>query len=271
MLLAVEIIAAELVLYSIVCLFVWKFQKRLMYASQKHVVTPHMGKAPDNMRKITLTTADGLAIKAFFVPPEGTMPVILYLHGNTGIVADAAHKMIPLAQAGFGIMMPEYRGFDGNAGEPSEKGLFEDALAARKKIEKICPDSPIVYYGMSLGTGVANALAEKYPPAAMIQEAGFSSFVDAAREIYWFLPVEKMMKDTYRSEDRIRSLNAPLLVLHGQKDKTVPVSQARRIFEAAGSTDKEIKVYPEGRHVDLFDYGASQDALNWLSARFPIL
>ena len=78
-----------------------------------------------------------------------------------------------------------------------------------------------------------------------------------------------MMNDTYKTEERIRSLRAPLLVLHGEHDKTVPVGQARRVFAVAGYDDKTIKTYPEGRHVNLFDFGSSNDALNWLSERFP--
>ncbi len=267
--LALKIIVAEIAVYLLLCLLIWTIQRKLMYAPQKHVVTPHMHDAPEGMEQIAVQTDDGLTLKAFFLPPCDGRPVVIYFHGNTGVVADAAHKMIPLAKAGFGILMPEYRGYGGNPGSPSEEGLIRDALAARETAERLCPNAPIVYYGMSLGTGVANALAEKKPPAALIQEAGFTSFVDAAREIYWFLPLTLMMKDTYKTEERIRSLRAPLLVLHGERDKTVPVGQARRVFAAAGSDDKTIKTYPEGRHVNLFDFGSSNDALNWLSERFP--
>lgn len=267
--LAFNIIVAEIAAYLLLCLLIWVVQRKLMYVPQKHVVTPHMHDTPEGMKQIAVQTADGLTLKAFFVPPQNSRPVVIYFHGNTGIVADAAHKMIPLAKAGFGILMPEYRGYGGNPGIPSEEGLVQDALAARKTAEELCPNAPIVYYGMSLGTGVANALAEKIPPDALIQEAGFTSFVDAAREIYWFLPLSLMMKDTYKTEERIRSLRAPLLVLHGERDKTVPVKQARRVFAAAGSNDKTIKTYPEGRHVNLFDFGSSDDALSWLSDHFP--
>lgn len=269
MALALKIIIAVIAAYLLICLLIWAFQRKLMYVPQKHVVTPYMNEAPENMKPVSYKSRDGLELKAFFAPPEDKMPVIIYFHGNTGIVSDAAHKMIPMAKAGFGVLMPEYRGYDDNPGSPSERGLISDALGARDLAQRLCPNAPVIYYGMSLGTGVANALAEQIPPDALIQEAGFTSFIDAAREFYPFLPLSLMMKDTYKSEERIRSLKAPLLVLHGERDKTVPFEQAGRIFDAAGSKDKTIKIYPEGRHVDLFDFGSSNDALDWLLQRFP--
>ena len=90
----------------------------------------------------------------------------------------------------------------------------------------------------------------------------------AAQTRYWFLPVKLLIKDTYDSEKRIASLTAPLLILHGEKDKTVPVSHASEMLQAAKSENKTIKIYPDGHHIDLYDFGASEDVLNWLNGLF---
>ena len=177
--------------------------------------------------------------------------------------------MIPFAKAGFGVFMTEYRGYGGNEGAPSEKGLIADAVASRDFLVKtLGQNAPLVYHGMSMGTGVANGLAELFPPAALIQEAGFTTFCDAGKEQYPYLPVALLMKDRFDTLSRIRKLTAPLLVLHGQLDATVPVKQAEKVFDAAKSADKKIIVYPQGHHVDLYDFGASTDAAAWLAERF---
>lgn len=253
---------------------VFLFQRRLMYNRFTPLRTPHRDKSP-NLEKIILRTMDGLELVSYYKPPKMTrdgnfFPTILYMHGNTGTAGDSAHKLIPLAEAGFGILLLEYRGYGKNPGKPTEKGLIRDAEAALHFIHlRQGKGARVVYYGMSMGTGVANGLAEKRPPAALVQECGFTSMTEAAARHFWMFPVRILIKDRFKSLKRIRSLKAPLLVLHGEQDGTVPVIQGRKIFETAGSEDKTIKIYPEGRHINLYDFGASDDVLKWLYEKFP--
>lgn len=262
-----KIVAGAAVLYGLALIWVAVNQRKLMYHPETRLYTPHQNEVFAH-ESVILHTADGLTLKAAYKAPENGKPVVIYFHGNTGIVADAMHKLVPLVNAGYGVLMPEYRGFDGNAGAPSEQGLIQDAEAALRFVQTTAPDSPVVYYGMSMGTGVANALAAKFPPAALVQECGFTSMTAAAQNRYWFLPVKLLIKDTYDSEKRIASLTAPLLILHGEKDKTVPVSHASEMLQAAKSENKTIKIYPDGHHIDLYDFGASEDVLNWLNGLF---
>ncbi|HBO58326.1 MAG TPA: hypothetical protein DD624_00220 [Alphaproteobacteria bacterium] len=262
-----KIVLGAAVLYGFALLWVAVNQRKLMYHPETRLYTPHQNEAFAH-EIVELHTADGLTLKAAYKAPENGKPTVIYFHGNTGIVADAMHKLVPLVNAGYGVLMPEYRGFGGNAGAPSEQGLIQDAEAALRFVREKTPDSPVVYYGMSMGTGVANALAEKFPPAALVQECGFTSMTAAAQHRYWFLPVKLLIKDTYNSQKRIASLTAPLLILHGAKDKTVPVSHAYKILQAAKSSSKTIKIYPDGHHIDLHDFGAGGDVLNWLNGLF---
>ena len=261
--------------YLSVLFAMYILQRRFMYRPQREIYTPHKDKSPAGMHPVTLKTSDGLTLTSWYARPKKTaegkyFPTIFYFHGNTGIVANAAHKMAALGDAGFGVFMLEYRGYGGNEGTPSETGLITDAKAAREFVlNDLGQDARLVYYGMSMGTGVANGLAYDFAPHAMVQEAGFSSFVDAGRVIYWYFPLSLLMKDTFDSEKRIRKLTAPLLILHGQKDETIPVGQAKKILRAAGSTDKHLKIYPEGHHIDLYDFGATEDVLIWLTELFP--
>lgn len=262
-----KIVLGLAVLYGLALAWVAVHQRKLMYHPAERLYTPHQNETFPH-ESVELHTKDGLTLKAAYKAPENGKPVVIYFHGNTGIVADAMHKLIPLASAGYGVLMPEYRGFDGNAGAPSEQGLIQDAEAALRFVREKTPDAPVVYYGMSMGTGVANALAEKFPPAALVQECGFTSMTAAAQNRYPLLPVKLLIKDTYDSEKRIASLTAPLLILHGEKDKTVPVSHAYEMLNAAKSDNKTLKIYPDGHHIDLYDFGSSTAVLNWLNELF---
>lgn len=271
MTLLLEIIFGLAALYFVLTGSIYLFQRRLMYAPHRHVNTPHRNESPD-LETIELKTADGLTLVSYYKAPRSTesgkpFPTVLYLHGNTGPAGDAAHKLIPVVNAGYGVLLLEYRGYGGNPGHPSEEGLIADAEAGLDFIlSKQGDDARVYYYGMSLGTGVANGLAERRPPAGLIQECGFTSMTDAAKVRYPMFPVRHILKDTYESKRRIAKLKAPLLVLHGEKDKTVPVEQGKAIFEAAGSANKTLKLYPAGHHVDLYDFGAGDDVVDWLLA-----
>lgn len=269
----IQIILGLTGIYLLLTATIYVFQRRLMYNPNMHVNTPHRDKSPE-LEKVTIQTKDGLKLISYYKAPKTTedgelYPTVLYMHGNTGPATDAAHKLIPVAEAGYGILLLEYRGYGSNAGKPTEKGLIADAEAALHHIHlKQGKQAKVIYYGMSMGTGVANGLAEIRPPAGLIQECGFTSMADAAQIHYPIFPVKHLVKDSFDSEKRISSLNSPLLVLHGEKDRTVPVEQGKKIFETASSTDKTLKLYPQAGHVNLYDFGASEDIVSWLNERF---
>lgn len=249
------------------------FQRKLMYNPNTPVRTPHRFERPD-LEKVVVKTDGGPELTSFFAAPKkdkdgDLLPTVLYLHGNTGTAGDAAHKLIPIVNAGYGVLLLEYRGFGGNGGKPDERGLIADALAGARYIrDRLGENARVVYYGMSMGTGVANGLAAVLPPDALVLECGFTSMTDAAQVHYPLFPLRLMIKDSFDSKRRIASLTAPVLFLHGEKDSTVPVEQGRAMFDAAPVSDKTLKLYPDGHHVDLYDFGASDDVVSWLDGHF---
>ncbi len=268
-----QIIIGLIILYALACAMIFVFQRRLMYHPHFHVNTPHRDKTPD-LETVKLQTKDGLELVSYYKAPRvkpdgGLYPTVLYLHGNTGPAGDAAHKLIPIVDAGYGVLLLEYRGFGPNSGKPTEKGLIDDAEAGLRFIHlKQGTAAEVVYYGMSMGTGVANGLAERHAPSAMILECGFTSMTDAASHHYFMFPVRYMIKDTFDSKRRIQSLRSPLLVLHGERDRTVPVDQGKEMFATAPVADKTLRLYPDASHVNLYDFGASDDIVEWLNDRF---
>jgi fermentation-respiration switch protein FrsA (DUF1100 family) len=107
-----------------------------------------------------------------------------------------------------------------------------------------------VYFGESLGTGVAVQLAAKHPPAALILRSPFTSIVDVARHHYPLLPVDALLRDRFDTIDRIRSIRAPILVIAGGRDSIVPIESSRRLYEAAPEP-KSLLVLPDADHNDM--------------------
>jgi hypothetical protein len=91
--------------------------------------------------------------------------------------------------------------------------------------------------------------------AAVVLEAPLTSTVDVARRTYFWLPISWLITDKYDNERNIRSVTAPVLILHGEQDGVIPVEMGRRIYRAANEP-KRIEVFPQGAHEDLFGHGA---------------
>ena len=110
-------------------------------------------------------------------------------------------------------------------------------------------------WGESLGSGVAVALAAEKPVGRVILEAPFTSTEAVGALRYWYLPVRFLMKDQFHSDERIGKVTAPLLILHGVLDRTVPYSMGERMFELANKP-KHIVRFLDGGHDDLDAHGA---------------
>ena len=147
---------------------------------------------------------------------------------------------------------------------PSEDGLIRDARAAYDFAAARYPAKRIVLFGESLGTAVAIALAAERDVGGLILDAPFTSAADVGAAAYPFAPVRWLIKDTFRSDQRIARVSAPMLVLHGERDSIVPISFGERLFALARKPKRMVR-FPLGGHVNLDDYGAAKVVKEFLA------
>ena len=161
-----------------------------------------------------------------------------------------------IREHGFGVLYLNNRGYGGSGGRPTEEDNVADAIAAYDHLIGLgVPPTRIAAYGESLGSGQAVRLAAARPVAAVVLEAPLTSTVDVARRTYFWLPITLLITDKYDNERNIRSVTAPVLILHGEQDGVIPVEMGRRVFRAANEP-KRIEVFSQGTHDDLFEQGA---------------
>jgi fermentation-respiration switch protein FrsA (DUF1100 family) len=159
-----------------------------------------------------------------------------------------------------------YRGYGGSSGSPSEEGLIADARAAYKfAVEHYAP-SRLVLWGESLGTGVAVALAAERPVGKVVLQSPFTSTVDVGAAAYWFVPVRLLMKDQFRSDERIGRVSAPVLVMHGERDRVVPFRFGERLFSLVQS-DKRFVRFADGGHDSLDALGALAEVKKFIGEK----
>jgi fermentation-respiration switch protein FrsA (DUF1100 family) len=229
-------------------------QRALMYHPERLRTPPAEAGLPE-AQELTLATSDGERVIAWLVPPRGDRTVVLYFPGNAGALSYRAERFRAFVADGFGLLALSYRGYGGSSGSPTESGLIADAEAAYRFAAARYPAERIALWGESLGTGVAVALAATHRVGRVVLEAPFTSAVDIGAQVYWFLPVRHLMKDTFRSDLRIGKVSAPLLILHGTRDVTIPIGFGERLFALAHEPKRFVR-FEGGGHADLDDYGA---------------
>jgi fermentation-respiration switch protein FrsA (DUF1100 family) len=248
-----------LAVMAVVCLILmWAFQRRMMYFPFGDVPSPGEVGLPD-ASPVTFTTADGLTLHAWFVPSrqEPARFTVLVFNGNAGNRSFRAPLAAALRALGLNVLVFDYRGFGNNPGTPTEAGLLADARGAldylrtradRQRQADVDP-ARIVYFGESLGSGVAVALAVEHPPAALILRSPFTSMTDLGQLHYPLLPVRWLLRDRYASIDRIGQLSCPLLVIAGERDTIVPADYSRRLYDSARGA-KTLLMLPGADHND---------------------
>lgn len=223
-----------LIVFALVVL--WVGQRWLIYFPERQV-PPLQTMGLPTAEPVSFHTEDDLRLEGWFVHPEGprTGQTVIVFNGNGGNRAHRTPLAVALARAGHAVLLFDYRGYGGNPGLPSERGLQRDARAALQAVlsRDDVDDSRIVYFGESIGTGVAVHLASERPPHALILRSPFTSLVDVGRHHYPFLPVAWLLRDRFVSVDRIASSGAPLLVIAGTGDRIVPVEMSEALYQAA--------------------------------------
>ena len=240
--------------YGGIMLIMYLQQRSLQYHPENKGVTPlDAGLAGVSVE--TIMTPDGERLAAWHAAAPASRPTILFFQGNAGEIADRAGRFAFYRDQGFGVLFISYRGFGGSSGKISEAGLLTDALAGYDwLISRGMTPGRIAVVGESLGTGVAVQLAAQREVSAVVLEAPYTATVDVAASIYWWLPVRLLMKDQFLSRNHIGKVMAPLLMIHGDTDRLIPVDHARRLF-AMANEPKELMIIAGGGHDIIQDPG----------------
>lgn len=191
--------------------------------------------------------------------PE-TGPVLLYLHGARWNVEASAPRIRRMQQLGFSVLAIDYRGFGKSTrGLPSEDTAYEDARVAWAWLAAHHKDRARYVFGHSLGGAIAIDLASRvHDEQGVIVEGTFTSMPDMASESKWgWLPLRALITQRFDSLKKITQLHAPLLVVHGSDDATVPSALGRRLYDAA-KVRKEFLLVDGGTHFSTMARGEDQ-------------
>jgi fermentation-respiration switch protein FrsA (DUF1100 family) len=261
----IGVVGGVLAVYLVALLLLVVGQRKIIFRPDPSTVSLQQFYAPSDMTAVSLTASDGVVTTSWYLPSrrhDGR--VIAYFHGNAGHLGNRIPRILSYVAEGYGVMMVGYRGYGGNPGTPTEKGLYLDARTALDYLQNqnVKPDQ-LILFGESLGAAVATQMAIERPALALVLEAPFASIVRSAQIRYPFLVFDAFVSDKFDTLSKIDRIEKPLLIIHGELDRTTPAMFGRMLLEKA-NPPKQGFFPPGAGHNDLMQHGMPDRVLGFL-------
>jgi alpha-beta hydrolase superfamily lysophospholipase len=194
----------------------------------------------------------GRALDAVLVrPAEEPRASLLICHGIGETVEYWTGVQHLLAAKGVASLVFDYSGYGRSRGPVDWRRCEEDSVAAFEYLKAMAMGAPVSLLGFSMGSGIATAILKRTQPERLVLCAAFTSFRDAACSMGVPRKCTLALPAIWGGEAPLRGCGRPVLIVHGQRDRTFPVTMARRLAEWAGPA-AELVVAPGQRHKEPF-------------------
>jgi alpha-beta hydrolase superfamily lysophospholipase len=186
-----------------------------------------------------------------FIPssaPPKAQGTVLIFHGNAGTALDRTYYLSALGRRGYRVVLAEYPGYGSRPGKPGENQFTEDAVESiRLALREF--GRPLYLLGESLGCGVVSAAVAKRcrPIDGLALITPWDSLTRLARDKYWFLPVQWMLKDTYDNVANLSNYHGPIAVVMSGQDEIIPNRLTRHLFDTLRGP-KRLWTFPRAGH-----------------------
>ena len=246
-------------LYLAVCILMYFAQSRMLFPAW---LAGAAGPLPPGAERLTLDAPDGTRLEGVHLPPlqgEGSDTLILSFAGNA---TNAQHLAVRLRSAfpEHAIVAFHYRGYAPSGGIAGAEAMAEDApLAYDFVVERYRPQR-VVAVGVSLGSGIAAALAARRPLSGLILVTPFDSLKNVARQIYWWVPVSLLMRHDLDSAAALSGADVPVAIVAAERDGLVRPERTDALRRAVRHLRHDI-VLPDATHNDIFLHPGFDPAL----------
>ena len=193
---------------------------------------------------VFLDTEDGVRLHGWYIPRHGSTQSLLFFHGNAGNISHRGASVEIFHRLGLNVFIFDYRGYGMSQGKPDEKGLYKDARAAWRYLnkERGFDQEEIVLFGRSMGGAVAAELAVEIQPGGLILESTFSSAKDVANAVFPVLSRLIFLRYDFDTVAHVRRVTCPVLVLHSPDDEIIPFRLGEKVFQAANEPKSFVKM-----------------------------
>ncbi|NEO83181.1 MAG: alpha/beta hydrolase [Spirulina sp. SIO3F2] len=245
----IKLLLGEFTLWRLVrsLLFIYgSFALYVFFFSDCMLFLPQAPGYSDTDQILRLPVNDQEEIAALHLKNPDATYTLLYSHGNAEDLADIDPILNILYSAGFNVLAYDYRGYGTSDGRPSEHNTYADIRAAYRYLteEQGVTPAEIILFGRSVGGGPTIDLATQEPVAGVILE---STFTQAFRVV---VPFPLLPFDKFYNRAKLPHIDAPVLIIHGTADVTIPFKHGQQLFDVAA--EPKMKYWVEGAtHNDL--------------------
>jgi hypothetical protein len=237
------------------------FPAKSQFRSYLHVVSMPTQKRmfATAAEAVEVEVEPGITLRGWYFHSPANRRYVLYLHGRAGL-AEGIQAIAPwfVHDLNVNVLCLDYRGYGHSDGKSSLQTAMSDAVKAYDELaeRRVAPDEPIILYGYSLGAAFAMHVATQREPAALVLQSPFCSAVDFCegfppwylRWLVRFKPSRELESWSPQPIDMVKTIETPLLILHGEGDEVIPIDQSRKLMDNAASEQKYFVPVPNTGH-----------------------
>lgn len=243
--------------YLVLLIWIHYCQERLIFRPEPLPVAHRF--VLDDVHEVSIDVG-GETLSALHLKLPNPQGVVFFLHGNTGNLSTWFIHSDFYRAANYDLFMLDYRGYGKSSGRiASEEQLHGDVSAVWQQVAPRYAGKRIVFYGRSLGTGLAARLAVQSPPDLTMLVSPYESMVALARTHYPWVP-GALLRYPLRTDEHIGRIRGPLVLLHGELDTLIPPAHSEALRTRAPQA--RLVLVPGGGHNDLQQFDSYLQAVS---------
>ncbi len=230
-----QIVIAILLMYIFLALVVYWVQEWFFFHPEKlHRDFPFQYGLPFD--ELFFETEKGVEINALHFKVSKPKGIILYFKGNTKSIKGWSKFARDFMGAGYDVVMFDYRGFGKSIGKRTETGMYKDSQHIYNWVKTIYPETEIIIYGRSMGSGFAAKTAAENTPKMLILDAPYYSFSQLIHKYYLpFFPTNWLVKYKIQTHTFVPDIHCPVYIFHGTQDWVIPIRYGLQLIRLIGS------------------------------------
>lgn len=246
--------------YSLLIIGLYFIQEKIIFQGSS-LPDDFKFKIDKPFEEVYLNTSDSSRIHGVLIRSDSSVGCILYFHGNRGNIVRWGNLAEYFTQYNYDVFVMDYRGYGKSKGDRTEELLHLDAKLAYDYLLKRYNSKNIILYGRSLGTGLATRLASVVRPKSLILETPYHNFRDMMNERFMILPIKKLIKYSFSSNEYISDVECPIYIFHGTNDHVIPIAYGLRLAESANTELIRFFTIKSGEHNNLNEFTGYNDAM----------
>jgi len=179
--------------------------------------------------ELNFDVSPGVRINGLHFYRKDPKGLILYFHGNTRSIKGWAKYARDFYRYDYDVVLVDYRGFGKSTGKRNEKDMLNDMQFVYDSLIKQYPEHHIIVYGRSIGSGFATKIASDNKPRYLILDSPYYNFRIVVERFLPVLPVRYVLRYHLRTDKWIRHVNCHTYIIHGTKDRLIPIRHSERL------------------------------------------